>query len=164
MSVLNDAYLNRLGVSITEKIKEAIRTKNLTGYGPSVASGELLNSVRYELKDNELNIYAKAYIGALQNGRKPTTGNAGNPTLKEAIRDWIDDKGINPEDISKDSLAYLIARKIHREGTLLYRKNNGGSSGLLDDVINENLVEDIKKELLLYYVESYRSEIKNVLK
>lgn len=156
--------LNKFGENLVNDIKFAIRNKNLTGNGPSVASGDLVNSVRYEVKENELSIYALQYIGALQYGRKPTANPiAGNPTLKERIRVWLDQKGIEPDGISKDSLAFLIARKIHREGTSIYQRTQGQSSGLLDDVLNDQLVERIQTELVFSFVVEIRSEIlKNI--
>jgi len=165
MSGLNDEYLIRLGQQLVDAIKNAINTKNLTGYGPSVASGELVNSIRFEFSQNELKIFGKQYIGALQYGRKPTSGSATQPTLRERIREWIDIKGIQPDDISKDSLAYLIARKIHEEGTLIYQKTGGESSGLLDDVINDDLIKEIERNIILYYTQEIKSNIlKNVPK
>ena len=110
--------------------------------------------------DGELNIYALQYIGALQYGRKPTVnGNQAGPTLRDRIRVWLDQKGIEPDGITKDSLAYLIARKIHREGTSIYQKTNGQSSGLLDDVINQVLVDNLEKALIFAYVSAIKSQI-----
>lgn len=152
--------LHKFGQTLVNEIKFALRNKNLTGYGPSVASGQLIESIRYEVRENELLIYALNYIGTLQYGRKPTTnGNQGGPTLKDRIRMWLDQKGIEPDTISKDSLAYLIARKIHREGTTIYRRLDGQSSGLLDDVINDVLLNNIENALIFAYVNEIRSEI-----
>jgi hypothetical protein len=160
----SNEVLNKFGENLVNDIKFAIRNKNLTGKGPSVASGDLVNSVRYEVKENELSIYALQYIGALQYGRKPTVNPiAGNPTLKERIRVWLDQKGIEPDGITKDSLAFLIARKIHREGTSIYQRTQGQSSGLLDDVLNDQLIERIQSELVFSFVTEIRSEIlKNI--
>lgn len=41
------------------------------------------------------------------------------PPIKP-ILDWIEEKGISPEGISKKSLAFLIARKIAKKGTDIY--------------------------------------------
>jgi hypothetical protein len=72
-------------------------------------------------------IEGAAYTEQLIRGRKPTTSTtAGNPTLRQAIRQWIDDKPINTTGISKDSLAFLIARKIHRYGIRVPNKYNDG--------------------------------------
>jgi hypothetical protein len=160
--VLNtNEVLNKFGETLVNEIKFALANKNLTGYGPSVASGDLIKSIRYEVSDGELRIYALNYIGALQYGRKPTVnGNQGGPTLRDRIRIWLDQKGIEPEDgISKESLAYLIARKIHREGTSIYQRTQGQSSGLLDDVINQLFIDNLEKALIFAYVEGVRSEV-----
>jgi hypothetical protein len=158
----SEQVLNTYGQIIVERVRNAIRTKDLTGYGASVASGNLLNSVRYEVNNgNELIIYAAQYIGALQFGRKPTQSTSpSNPTLKENIRQWIDVKGIEPDGISKDSLAYLISRKIHNEGTVIYKKNNGMSSGLLDDVLGEELTKEIGDALLFATADLIKTLIK----
>ena len=110
-----------------------------------------------------MTIYGKQYIGALQFGRKPTE-NSGDGTLKEKISRWIDVKGIEPDGISKDSLAYLIAKKIHEEGTSIYRKYADAGTGLLDDVINENEISKLKNDLTFSYVMSVKSQIFKDLK
>jgi hypothetical protein len=159
----SEQVLQTFGQKIVEQVRQAIQSKDLTGYGPSVASGNLINSIRYEIEGGDtLKIYAAQYIGALQFGRKPTENNtASNPTLRENIRTWIDVKGIEPNDnISKDSLAYLIARKIHNEGTIIYQRTQGGSSGLLDDVLNEQLERDIQSALMFAMLSTVKSLIK----
>lgn len=61
-----------------------------------------------------------AYV---EQGRGKTL-KTGNGEVLKAIKEWIDAKGITPKDgISKDALAYLITRKIHREGTKLFILN-----------------------------------------
>ena len=161
--VLNtNEVLNKFGETLVNEIKFALANKNLTGYGPSVASGDLIKSIRYEVSDGELRIYALRYIGALQYGRRPTPPltPASQPTLRERIYIWLGQKGIEPNDgISKESLAYLIARKIHKEGTSIYKRTGGQSSGLLDDVINQVFIENLEKELIFAYVEGVRSEV-----
>lgn len=166
MSALNNKFLIELGNNLVEAIKSALATKDLTGYGPSVASGDLIKSIRSEVGDNELKIFGLAYIYWLQYGREPTTGGASDKPLHERIREWIDLKGIEPYgDISKDSLAYLIAWKIHNEGTIIYQNNKGDSSGLLDDVLNDDLYTTIESKLRLAYIQTVKSEVlKNVPK
>lgn len=44
----------------------------------------------------------------------------------DQIREWIDRKGIQPRDITKDSLAFLIARKIARRGTDVFLRRRAG--------------------------------------
>lgn len=110
------------------------------------ASGRTAEALRYELSDEAGTFYGPGYIETLEFGRGPTTGGGGGGTsLRERIRQWIDDKGIEPEGISKDSLAFLIARKIHAEGTVLYR--SGTPSGTFSEIITPERVEDLKKRL-----------------
>ncbi|HNV51332.1 MAG TPA: hypothetical protein PKW61_06270 [Tenuifilaceae bacterium] len=99
-------------------------------------------------------ILGEQYTGALVGGRKPTSAygpyQKNDFTLREAIAIWIRQKGITPDDgISKDSLAFLIARKIHREGIRVPNEHNSGkliSNVFTDKAINE-LGEVVKKEL-----------------
>lgn len=105
------------------------------------ASGNLVRSVRFELTETNLIVYANDYIYYLIYGRKPT-GSGGNGTLKDRIRGWIDEKGITPDDgISKDTLAFLISRKIHREGSAIYLYFKGQNSGLLNNILTESLIK-----------------------
>jgi len=161
-----DQVLNEFGQKLVDEIKFALANKNLTGYGPSIATGNLSKSIRYEVHDNELQVLASNYIEFLQYGRRPTSGSGsgnGRP-LREIIREWIDVKGIVPDGkTSKDSLAYLIARKIHNEGTTIYRKNNGGPSGLLDEIINDDIIKELEKVLIFAYTQVIKSEIMRVV-
>lgn len=96
-------------------------------------------------------IEGASYTGALVGGRSKTKSKGvGGQSLRGVIRQWIDDKGITPRDrISKDSLAFLIARKIHREGIRVPNEHNSGkliSNVFTDKAINE-LGEVVKKEL-----------------
>ena len=121
-----------------ELVRKAIREKNVSGFGPSNASGRLAASVEVRPTDKGGQVVANKYIEQLVYGRGPTQ-KQGQGELRAAIRRWIDDKGIN-SDIPKDSLAFLIARKIHREGTALYRRTGGQDSGLLDEALNEQRI------------------------
>jgi hypothetical protein len=126
------------------------------------ASGRWANSLEpfTEITDKGIRtgILGQEYTGALENGRRPTTGNAGTPTLREEIRIWIDQKGITPkDDISKDSLAFLIARKIHREGIKVPNKYNAG--GLVSDVVTRARIKELSDQLSLFYIESFSSNV-----
>ncbi len=84
------------------------------------ASGRLSASAEDVIVDSEGfvsgTVRANSYWFYRNFGRGPTQ-NTGSGQLRPKIRQWIDDKGINPKGkISKDELAYLITRKIHREG------------------------------------------------
>jgi len=91
------------------------------------ASGKTAQSIRPKNSELEGSLTAVKSIGALINGRKPTGSGAsrGNPSLYEQIRDWIDNKGISPDgDMTKESLAWAITKKIHKYGNRAYRNQS----------------------------------------
>lgn len=61
----------------------------------------------------------RGYVYLAGRGKTKKKGKPGEPTLFTQIKQWIQDKGIDKisRDISLNSLAYLITRKIHAEGT-----------------------------------------------
>jgi len=104
------------------------------------ASGEwekqLEYFVKYTAKIVLVEYFGLDYTEYLTKGRK----NGGFPPIN-VIRKWIDDKGITPKDnISKDSLAFLIARKIAREGTNYFKQ---GGTDLIDGVITQERINTI---------------------
>lgn len=153
MLISTELQLQAIGESIVTELKDAIKNKPVTKYGAVNASGKLYDSIRYEVVNNgeTLLIYAEDYIYYLVNGRKP-----GEMPPKDKIREWIDVKGLQPEGISKDSLAYLIARKIANEGTEIYKQ---GGSTLLSDIINTMRVEEIRNSLQTELVNMIKSEL-----
>jgi hypothetical protein len=69
-------------------------------------------------------LWGASYFFFQEYGRGPSSSGSGKgqgPSLRVRIRHWIDEKRIQPIDITKDSLAYIISRKIHEEGTLLFK-------------------------------------------
>lgn len=130
----------RYGLQLSQDLRD---NTDKTGIN---ASGKTKESIGFEVftegPDTIFQVFANKSLKIRQNGRGPTqTSQPGNPTLKEIISQWIDDKGIVPEgNISKESLAFLISRKIHREG---YK----GQPGLIDDIINQDLIDNIEEEV-----------------
>lgn len=104
---------------LTERLKMAGR----------VASGQLINNLETNIKTKgteiAITLIHADYLLQTTEGRGPTQ-NGGDGTVQEKIEQWIRDKGILPtEKTDRDGkrylptekqLAYLIARKIHREG------------------------------------------------
>jgi hypothetical protein len=131
-------YLNKLGLELTDRLVKDIQTKRVTKYGAVNASGRLAKSVRYDVKNSTLTVYAEQYIGALEFGRKP-----GKRPPRDVIRKWIDEKGIIPNGISKDSLAFLIQRKIGEEGTTIWQQ---GGSDLVSGIFNDALRKEIEND------------------
>lgn len=152
-------HLEKLGVSLTAQLVEAIQTKLIERKGASGnfqsvvnASGKLAKSIRYEVTNGTvLSFYGNDYIQFLENGRRP-----GKRPPTSVIRQWIDDKGIIPDGISKDSLAFLIARRMGEEGSTIYQ---AGGSDLVSGIFNEALQRSIEAEFAQLLVTEIQSDI-----
>lgn len=132
--------LSKYGEVVKKQYVDDIKNKPATKYGPANASGKLANSVRLEVDEKGLRLYAEGYAYFVENGRKP-----GKTPPRAAIEKWITDKGL-VSDISTKSLAYLIQRKIAREGTEAYKQ---GGTKLLGDIITQDLINSIKSDIFL---------------
>lgn len=125
------------------------------------ASGETSQSLASNVSMTDNSVSWEVYGGIgwqfVEQGRAKTKA-SGDGSLRGIIRQWIDDKGIEPEDgISKDSLAFLITRAIHRRGTLLHflKETREIYSNVITDQyienvsfkIGESLAEDVADDL-----------------
>lgn len=154
--------VERFAKSLTADLKQSVAASGVS------ASGNLENSFRFELTDRKLTVYAAKYAGAVEDGRKPTQ-QSGDGALRRAIRRWIDDKGIIPKPdnrgraVSKDSLAYMIARKIHNEGTLLHRGTDyygrTKPTQIIRGVVNDGRIDDLKRALITSFVSSIKRNL-----
>ena len=123
------------------------------------ASGDWIGSV--EVQTNRLSgvIKANHYTEQLVHGRPPTeTSTASSPTLKEVIEKWIYDKGIQPleSNMTISSLAFVIARKIHREGTEYFKQ---GGTDLVESVNTPQRIQQIIDRVTVVQVNLITSEI-----
>lgn len=109
---------------------------------------DLESNIDRTLKGYNIQLIGPAHTFWMENGRKP-----GKFPPIAIIRKWIDDKGIIPYgNISRDSLAFLIARKISREG---YQGRPVVGTVITDEWIQELLdtvgfflLEDIKSDII----------------
>lgn len=128
--------LTQFANALAVDIKEAI---------PKV-TGKTAESVEVRMYDKGFEIAANASVVTLVDGRKPTSSGAtaGDPTLYEIILQWIQDAGIRPreENMTEESLAFVISRSIHEKGTRLYQQ--GGGRNLFQTAIT-----DAKLDLLV---------------
>ena len=114
-------------------------------------TGKMSQSLGYRLDENGLTIFSsEKYFTVLETGRKP-----GKMPPISAIEEWVKNKPI-ASDINPRSLAFLIARKIGEEGSLLYRQ--GGKSGVISDFIND---QKIKEDLVDLLDDKFREAIIN---
>ena len=133
--------LNTNGKQIVTDLQGSMSSKRLD------ASGDTSRSISYEVEETLtkaiLRIMANRSIGALQHGRR-----AGRMPPRDVIRQWIDSKPISLTDgMTKDQLAFLIQRKIGRDGIKVPNRFNPG--GVISDIINDQLIDKIFKEVKL---------------
>jgi len=133
-------------------IRNNIRTKSVTKYGPVRNSGQTENSLfwRYDGKTAEVGS-TKGWITVLEDGRPP-----GKFPPPDAMKQYVDDK-LSHQGISPDSLAYLIGKSISEKGSLIYQQ--GGNSGILSEYINEeyikeNLTDKLKERFVEVAIET----------
>lgn len=158
-----------VSVVLTEEL-EALKAKIIAqhvGAGQK-ASGRTAASLRIEVTEEEGTLYGRLPFGTLETGRKPGKVPQG---FQSIIREWMTDKGISatpipyktdrphkytPQERGNLSLSFLIARKIKREGTRMFRK--GGRDDIYSNVIPA-AIERIQSrivELLKLEVESIK--------
>lgn len=97
-----------------------------------VASGRTIASLKVEITEDGGVLWGRSAFGTLETGRKPGKVPAG---FWKIIRQWMDDKGIQVE--KPDSFAYLVARKIAKEGTQIFR--NGGRSDIYSPEVKDTV-------------------------
>ena len=157
---LNDKGISNIIQNFGNELIAQMRN-NLTK-NKSNASSQLLQSMIGEVTTPptgyNLSIMMQDYWFYVENGRKPTQG-GGNGQLYKNIYEWIQNKAdIQSKIISKSpdtiaatkSLAYVITRKIHREGT----KARPFASPALKQVTTQTLATRISE----YIVKSLTGE------
>ena len=97
------------------------------------ASGRTIKSLHVVVDDNHGFLFGRQAFGVLETGRRPGKVPKG---FYKIIRQWMMDKGIQVE--KPKSFAYLVARKIAREGTELYRTGKHG------DIYSEDIERTIQ--------------------
>lgn len=154
LTLSQQLIIEQFAAKVVAEIKHVLKTKPLTRksvryeggvrtestfQSPVSASGKLANSVRFELTETELIIYAEDYIYFSIYGRKPTRTDGDG--FVDKIKEWIKDKGI-VSTIDNDTLAFLISRKIYREGNSLYLFSGKKNSGLLENIITSQTIKE----------------------
>jgi hypothetical protein len=81
------------------------------------ASGQFAEGLEAVYEPNKGTI--KGYVYLAGRGKTKKKGKPGEPTVQQQILKWLKVKGITAieKNITQKSLAFLIARKIHEEGT-----------------------------------------------
>lgn len=117
-------------------------------------TGEFEKGLSAEFKPNEATI--KGYVYLAGRGSTKKKGKAGEPTLQERILEWIKNRGIRSKkkEIKQNSLAYLIARKIHKEGT-----NKDSWLRVYEEVITPERIDSIIEKISILNVNRIVSQI-----
>lgn len=137
-----------------EKLKaELIAKHNELGMK---ASGKWIESLENRSKRLSGVLMGEPYTEQLVNGRKP-----GKFPPVAMIRQWIEDKGITPQDITVSSLAFLIARKIAKEGTQYYKQ---GGTDLVEAVITPARIQSIIDKVSEFHINNFTSEVYGMFK
>lgn len=107
------------------------------------ASGRTIASLRVEVNDDNGTLFGRQAFGVLETGRKPGKVPKG---FYQIIQKWVHDKGIqvnNPK-----SFAYLVARKIAREGTELYKI--GGRADIYSPEIEKTIQNIMNRAFTIF--------------
>lgn len=114
------------------------------------ASGKFADSLEVKVENLKAQLWGEDYGQQLETGRRA----GGFPPIS-AIEQWIKDKGIASKiqnEISISSLAFLIARKIAREGWK--REQHGGVeliSGVVTDARIQKIINEVGAEQAMIY-------------
>jgi hypothetical protein len=122
------------------------------------ASGQWAESLSVSVSGNSAEMLQESYGEQLENGRKPST-----QPPSEVIEQWLRDKGIAnrlEKGMSVSTLAFLIARKIGREGW--NRQNNGGTK-LISSVVTPERIQQIIDKIGESQLEEFTTKISDYL-
>lgn len=126
------------------------------------ATGKTRDSVRGFIEGDSAIIEGSSILEFGEFGRGPTKNGTPPGKLRDIIREWIDVKGISPRGgISKDTLAYLITRKIHRDGIKVPNRFNEG--GILSSVLNDAAIQELLNEFGETLIAEFESDLLTVL-
>lgn len=129
------------------------------------ASGSLSNSVSAMVEMNgtvfEVSLSLNEYWKYIEGGRAPTK-NDGNGELRRNLLEWIRVKPVLPKPFdgklpTEEQLAYLISRKIHKDGyggrqplQKTFDVVQDMLKGDLENAFAEDIAEDIDKIMVLF--------------
>ena len=153
-----ESSANQIFVSEINKVKADLIAKH-EALGMR-SSGKWIENLQALLDVTESNLKAvfrdMAYTEQLVQGREP-----GKFPPRNDIKQWIIDKPITPTDnISIDSLAFLIARKIANEGTDYYQQ---GGTELIESVITPERIKKIADKVGVSLLSTFELEVNELL-
>lgn len=148
LSVTDRVILSKYMENVIREIQTNLKTKDISGFGPSVSSGR---SQDFDIKEtrNGAQLWGLDYLFELEYPLSPQEQKA-KPYQSQwaGIRAWIDEKPILFEgDISANTLAGLITRSIRTHGTKSYQRYHGTATGLVSDAISQEDIDQLVSDL-----------------
>jgi hypothetical protein len=138
---------------IIKEEMEAIRVDLIAAYNASGkrTSGEFEQGLEINYQPNKATLSGYVYLAGRAAGKQPPM---------QPILNWLQQKGITPIDAKMkiSTLAYLIARKIGREGT---KKEN--HLQIYDQVITPERIDSILERLNQINVTAFINEVNVML-
>lgn len=122
------------------------------------ASGKFADSLEVRVEGLTAQLWGENYAQQLETGRK-----SGKFPPIDAIKKWIEEKGIASRiqgEISVSSLAFLIARKISREG---WKREQFGGVELISQVVTDQRMQKIIDEVGVEQALKYTTEITKMI-
>ncbi len=109
------------------------------------ASGKTADSLEVQVNKDNVKLVGSSVFEQLEYGRGKTNsgGSKGGGKLIDDIKQWIRDKGIVSNiknDSDNSTLAFLITRKIHKEG---WNRQGYGGVGLISKVVTTSRIQRI---------------------
>lgn len=126
------------------------------------ASGEFERELEVRSEPLQATLLGAQHSEQLEYGRGKTGSSSTTSAepLIERIKKWILQKGIAAQGITVGSLAFLITRKIHREG---WNRAKHGGVGLLSKVITEQrmqlIIDKIGNEMTMVLVSKLEKQL-----
>lgn len=128
-SIQTKAALTQIGKLLYQKYQSQMKADK------TYASGKLSKSFKYDVGDFDLNIIADWKIKYVDEGSRPSEVAPYNQ-----IKKWAKSKGLKPKRIKGkqktfNQMAFAIASKISKEGTIERFRKQGGGSNIIDRVL-----------------------------
>src|SRR5690625_2671987 len=95
--------LSQVGEQIVEDIREHLRS--------SKGSTKVSDTIEFRVNGYQVTVLAEDYLKYIDEGRSPGTF----PPVQD-IKRWVQNKGIQPVNMSLDQLTYVISRSIAEKG------------------------------------------------
>lgn len=122
------------------------------------ASGKYEKDLEGTIEGNKITMWGAFHSQFMELGRR-----AGKMAPVAAILQWIEDKRIRtPASMTQRAFAFIIARKIGREGIKVPNKFNEG--GVLSKVITEARIMGLITSIKFVEVDTITSDILNLIK